>query len=139
MAKLSHGADTWRSEGLAKKYKAQASFDMPAKHKSKKDTKKWCRGKVGREHVWHRFQRRYYNWELDDYISPYIEIICQECGKEKYIKTAKSADYPLHLWVTKKGSGYEPIQVRVNGKWKPIQELRYRSGKYWCNDCGYWH
>lgn len=135
--KKEHGG--WRTHGLWLKYQSPKVNEQPIKAKSKKDTNKWCRGKKGVEHNWHRYQGRQYDWRVDDYVSPYVEIKCLECRKEKYAKTAKAAKYTLHAWVEDKSSGYEPVQVRVNGKYLPIEYTMYQKGKYWCGGCGYWH
>lgn len=135
--KKDHGG--WRTSGLWLKYQTPKVNEINKRPKSKKDTNKWCRGKVGREHEWHRYQGRKYSWELDNYVLPYVYIKCLECKKEKYVKTAKSAKYPMHLWVEDQGLGYEPVQVRVNGKYLPIDYLRYEKGGYYCYDCGVWH
>lgn len=44
------------------------------KHRSKKNTKRWCKGKVGKEHqpVWVGRQDR---------LSIWLKYTCQECGK----------------------------------------------------------
>ena len=139
MARLKRDNSSWRAHGLYKKYQEPRVVDNTTKRPAKKDTNRWCRGKVGKEHDWHRFQQKRYNWELDEYVSPYIEIKCMECRKEKYIKTAKSAVYPLHLWIDRDSQGYEVVQVKVNGKILPIDWKNFNKGKYWCNDCGYWH
>lgn len=139
MGRLKRDHSGWSTSGKWLKYQQPTIKEKTPSGRTKKDTNKWCRGKVGTEHAWHRYQRRHYNWDLDKYISPYIEIKCVECRKEKYIKTARAATYPLHLWIEDKGEGYLPIQVRVNGKFLPIDYEQYQRGKYWCNDCGYWH
>lgn len=139
MGRLKRDHSGWSTSGKWLKYQTPQVNETPTGGKSKKDTNKWCRGKVGINHHWHRFQRRHYNWELDDYVDPYIHIKCVECGKEKYAKTAKSADFPLHLDIQDKSEGYEPVQVRVNGKYLPISYLEYQKGKYFCHSCGYWH
>lgn len=139
MARLKKDHSGYRSHGLYKKYKVPTTSDPVIKHKSKKDTNKWCRGKVGVEHDWHRFQSRKYDWEVDDYVIPWSHVKCFECGKSKYQKTAKSIKFPLHLWIDHKNEGYTLIPVRVNGKLTKVDYYKYQAGKYWCNDCGYWH
>ena len=41
-----------------------------AQHRSHKDTKRWCRGKVGVKHKWARYGDRWY-----------IHDVCTVCGK----------------------------------------------------------
>lgn len=139
MGRIKRDHSGYRTSGLWTKFQHPKINDVEPGGKSKKNTNKWCRGKVGVEHKWHRYQRYHWNWELDRYVSPYVHIKCVECGKEKYAKTAKSADFPLHLEVQNISEGYEPIQVRVNGKYLPIDYLQYQKGKYWCKSCGVWH
>ena len=139
MARLKRDNSSWRAHGLYKKYQEPSIKEPSTAKRSKKDTNKWCRGKVGKPHIWHRYQAKRYNWELDKYVSPYIEIKCIECRKEKYIKTAKSADYTLHLWIDKPDNSYIPIQVKVNGKVLPIEEYQYHKNEYWCKQCRTWH
>lgn len=139
MGRLKKDHSGWRTSGIWLKYQQPTINDTQAKPKAKKDTNKWCRGKVGREHVWHRYQQKRWNDDLWKYLSPYIEIKCIVCNKEKYVKTARAATYPMHLWVEQQNEGYEPVQVRVNGKYLPIEYLEYRQGKYFCHSCGYWH
>jgi hypothetical protein len=69
--------------------------DPPAetKTKSRKDTKKWCRGKVGLEHKskWvNSFTFRYPNVPGDHSGFPGEIQICTECGK--HIKLRDRAD-----------------------------------------------
>lgn len=47
---------------------------MSTKKASKKDTKRWCKGKTGREHVWSYYKRfEFSNW---------VVFRCVNCGKE---------------------------------------------------------
>lgn len=139
MGRLKKDHSGWRTHGLWLKYQHPTASDTQAKPKSKKDTNKWCRGKVGREHEWHKFQKMKWSWRDDDYVDPYIEISCIECGKEKYAKTAKAANYPLHIYIEEKYCGYDPVQVRVNGEYKPLTLYESKHGMYYCRDCGFWH
>lgn len=50
MAKLSHDDSSWRAHGLKKRYAEWDPDATPKKKKSKKDTKKWCRGVEGHPH-----------------------------------------------------------------------------------------
>ena len=47
------------------------------KHKSKKNTRKWCKGKEGKEHktVWEKNEK--YSWSQ----SLWLIYHCKECGK----------------------------------------------------------
>src|SRR4051794_16007303 len=49
MAKISHDNTSWRASGLTKRYEEKS--DVPKRSPAKKaDSKRWCKGKVGREH-----------------------------------------------------------------------------------------
>ena len=52
--------------------------DEIPKHRSKKNTRKWCKGKEGIEHkpIWQEDKKR--NWIA----SVYLQFVCQVCGKE---------------------------------------------------------
>ncbi len=140
MGRLKKDHSGWSTSGKWLKYQQPTIAEQPAKGKNKKkDTNKWCRGKVGVEHEWHTYNKKRYNWEVDDYVWPYKEIKCVVCRKEKLIKSANSASYPTQLWIDDKNEGYEPVQVRVNGKYLPINYLEYQKGKYWCKMCGVFH
>lgn len=139
MGRLKKDHSGWHTSGLWLKYQAPKVNERPVKGKSKKDTNKWCRGKVGVEHKWHRYQAKSYNWDADDYVSPYIYIRCSECRKDKYAKTAKTANYPLHLWIDDNNTGYELVQVRINGEYSPLDYYKYLKDKYWCKECSRWH
>lgn len=134
MAKISHGADTWRSEGLAKKYKEQASFEtLKNKHKSKKNTRKWCKGKVGVQHDLIRYFK-YYGWTSKR--SKYIQCRCKVCGKEFY---NKSSSIPLIIELDNKDGKSYPIQVKVNGIANPIDYRLFHDENLWCEHCQEWH
>lgn len=140
MAKLSHGADTWYSEGLLDKYKAQIASEQEPKHKSKKDTKKWCRGKVGVKHEWHRKQRTRWDWDTDEeYVSPYVEVWCVNCHKQAYKRFGNAVfNMPLHIAVIEKSRAYA-IQVKVDGKAIPMPAEWFYKPSHYCNYCGKWH
>ena len=43
----------WQENALERRdFRATKNGPEVAPHRSKKDTRRWCRGKVGREHVW---------------------------------------------------------------------------------------
>lgn len=50
----------------------------------KKDTKRWCRGKVGQEHIFKPFDK--YPWMSTARFFRYTICKCDRCGKEKYLK-----------------------------------------------------
>ena len=139
MGRLKQDHSGWSTHGKWLKYQQPTISEKPLAGKSRKDTNKWCKGKVGVEHTWHRYQYKRWNDERLAFTRAYIKIKCIKCRKEKYIKTARGANFTLHLFITDMDEGYVPVQVRVNGKILPIAYAQYRRGKYWCNDFGYWH
>lgn len=140
MGRLKKDHDGYRTSGLWLKYQTPQVNERNIPPKSKKNTTLWCRGKVGREHTWHRFEQMRWNDEIWDFLGKTIEIRCVDCGKEKYIKTAKAAGYPLHIWVDQKYCGVDPVQVKVNGEYKPLTHFDFkRGGHHYCWRCGYCH
>lgn len=68
-----------------------AELDDTRPHRSRKNTRKWCRGKVGTEHVFKRLP-----WsERPNGLSLPLGLmdewwavdLCQSCGKQKLIET----------------------------------------------------
>jgi hypothetical protein len=59
------------------------------KHKSKKDTKRWCAGHIGREHdyQWVVDERFDYAWIISGTRTPadkqWYVLKCSQCGKQK--------------------------------------------------------
>jgi hypothetical protein len=51
-------------------------------YRSRKDTKRWCRGKVGVLHDY-RWNRRRYSWRANDFVE---EEICRVCGRHGRIR-----------------------------------------------------
>lgn len=72
--------DSWRLRGLKRRNERQTKIpDVRALSGSKKDTKKWCRGVVGREHS---PQCRSYNETKNYKLSNEWKIlVCTKCGK----------------------------------------------------------
>jgi len=132
MAKISHGGNTWRSEGLVKKYKAQVSFDTPTnKHKSKKDTRKWCRGKIG---IQHEIRRYFYRVGWENKRTNWIRSKCINCDKEF---RSKNSSIPLIIELDYEDGKSYPIQVKMNGIAIPINYQLFQGGHY-CNACQIW-
>ena len=140
MARLKRDHSGYHSYGLYAKYKQPSISEKPNGNRlKKKNTNKWCRGKIGTEHKWHSYQQKRWSDERWAFMNTYIEIKCVECRKEKYIKTARAAIYPFHIWIDHQNEGYQSIQVKVNGKILPIAEYQYHKDRYWCKECGTWH
>lgn len=74
MARVKKDKKSYRAEGIWKR-----DFVLPpeeTKHQSKKDTKKWCKGKVGREHdsVCVR--------DAGNFAGPSYTLLCKVCKKK---------------------------------------------------------
>lgn len=50
------------------------------KHFSHKDTKSWCGGKAGREHIPY-WESKSYFWTDDDRHNKHEQMVCMVCGK----------------------------------------------------------
>lgn len=141
MARLKRDHSGWHSHGLYKKYQDPKIKEAPVKQKSKKDTKKWCKGKVGVEHDLIRTFYRSYNhgrqYDFDYYngkLMKYIECSCVTCGKTFYRPNNKS----IRLVIPVRSDGVRmPIQVKVDGKAVPIDPMAY-SSHHWCSACQMW-
>jgi len=126
--KRDHGG--YHSSGLWIKYQQPAVVERNV-HKSKKDTNKWCKGKVGKPHDFvqtlHRSKYEAFTW---------YTCKCNTCGKQVYKKRVKSL--PLKIQVEgSSGIRSFPIQVKVNGKAIPIDPRRFTEDFCW--QCMEWH
>lgn len=133
MARLKHDHSGWRSHGLYKKYQSPAVDEAAHSRKTKKNTRKWCRGKVGTEHV----LRRYFwhtGWESKR--TNWIRSKCVVCGKEF---RNKDKSIPLTIELDERDGKSYPIQVKVNGIAIPIDYKMYHDGRHWCYACDEWH
>lgn len=54
------------------------------KYRTKKNTKKWCKGKVGREHEYS--DKEFIGLEYRGKIYGLIRISCDKCGKKGFSK-----------------------------------------------------
>lgn len=112
MGRLKRDHSGWRTSGLWLKYQTPTVNEVQ-KHKTKKDTRRWCRGKTGVEHDWHRYQNKRYDWEIDGWFDPWIRIECQSCKKKMYKRMAKTSHLPLHLFIESDYEYYE-VPVRIS-------------------------
>lgn len=81
--RLKECSNSWRASGIKRRDKRHAK-EAPEIEKPKsatKNTKRWCLGKVGREHVmkWEPFRRL--GFAIRDKYKSYVHK-CQKCGKE---------------------------------------------------------
>jgi len=131
MAKLKRDHGGYHSSGLWTKYQQPHVVEPTARKAKKKDTKKWCKGKVGVEHKWVQTLHRS---RYDRY--SYYTSKCDTCKKVIYQKRVKSQ--PLKIEVEgSSGIRSFPIQVKVNGKAIPIDPRRFTEDFCW--QCMEWH
>lgn len=82
--RLKEDKTSWRAGGIIKRDNNQdKSVDGPCKPKGKKkDTKTWCRGKVGKKHKlgWRVCKRfSHHVWREK---TPVMEMACETCDKQ---------------------------------------------------------
>lgn len=132
MGRLKRDHGGWHTSGLWLKYQQPTAKELPLKNRAKKDTNKWCRGKVGVEHELHQRIHLRFN------SSTWYKTWCKNCRKELHKKRVKSL--PLHVEVKQGASSRAfPIQVKVNGKAIPIDSRLYEDNSYYCEQCEQWH
>ena len=135
MGRIKKDHSGYHTHGLWKKYQQPSVEDKPAKHRRKKNTKRWCRGKVGSEHALvRRFKR--YGWPSRR--SRYTYTVCTSCRKE-FFRT-KNDGAPLEIEIDESNeSVVYPIQVKVNGEAAPIDYRKFQEDRYYCAACEEWH
>jgi hypothetical protein len=79
--------DAYRLSRSGAKRAAEREREEP-RHRSSKDTKRWCRGVVGREHEWADAERRY-----GHRVVLYIQA-CRRCRKERGREAGRRARRP---------------------------------------------
>lgn len=135
MARLKKDHSGWRSHGLHKKYQQPAINEPVIKHNKKKNTQRWCGGKVGREHDIYRHYHFSRGWDWDKYFRNWIEASCRTCGKKFWRKNDTSL--PLEIPIDGEYAEPLPIQVKVDGVPLPIDPQRYIGD--WCPFCNLYH
>jgi len=71
MAKISRDDTSWHASGVkTRDARHTKSPEETGRHQSKKNTKKWCRGKIGKEHTG--------EWRDKGYCHI---LTCTKCGK----------------------------------------------------------
>lgn len=92
---------SWQESANRRRDERHTVADIRPPGGSKKDTKRWCRGRVGREHK--PECRTYSEHKRVGYGPDWRLLICAECGKEldRYmpIRWFKTKD-PVPTWVT---------------------------------------
>lgn len=132
MGRLKKDHSGYRSSGLYTKYKSPSVNEKPIQHKSKKNTIKWCKGKIGVEHVAERY---FYHFRWTNKRTNWIMTRCIVCRKEL---NRKDNSIPLRIELDDADGKPYPIQVKVNGLAVPI-DYRLHDNKYhWCSGCQEW-
>ena len=131
MAQIKRDHGGYYSSGLWIKFQQPDTSinDDPKRKSKKKDTVKWCKGKVG---VKHHFYQTLWKSRWSDHV--YYNTECSVCKKEVYKKRIKSL--PLHYEIQQESKIY-PVQVKVDGVAVPINHLAWTH--YWCGGCKEWH
>lgn len=137
MARLKRDHSGWNSSGLYQKYQQPKIDEMVLKVKNKKDTKKWCRGKIG---VKHDLQRHFHYTTWFNKRTNFIRVECINCGRKSH---TKDTSIPLRIDLDEYDGVSYPVQVKVNGKPIPftycqLQSLDLRKWHY-CEYCKDWH
>jgi len=82
------GSSSYRQAGREKKQRVLADGRQVPKHRSHKDTKRWCKGVEGREHDWTVEEWKHdRNWRARGVQSDrhHSVIICRNCRREREI------------------------------------------------------
>lgn len=74
--RLKEDSSSWKGMGL--KAKLEPVPEEPVRH-SKKNTRKWCKGKVGTMHDFYLFKSDYFHW---GYEVRFLDFRCSGCGKQ---------------------------------------------------------
>lgn len=134
MARLKRDHSGYRSFGLYEKYQQPSVNEQPPKHKSKKNTSKWCRGKVGEEHQLYRY---FYHSGWNGKRTSWVRSSCKKCRKEF---NTKRTDIPLHIEIDESNHGIKfPVQVKIDGKALPLDYRLFKEASYYCWQCEEWH
>lgn len=138
MARLKRDHSSWTGAGLFRKYQQPAIDETIRVSRKKKNTKKWCRGKVGVEH---RLERYFWRRSWQSVRAGWVRTRCVNCRKE-----FNSNDKSVPLRIELDDSDYRatyPIQVKANGKAIPfdyceLENLRLQYW-HWCERCEKMH
>jgi hypothetical protein len=78
--RLKEDSTSWRSSGIIKRDARHggAVDGIISRGGVRKDTWKWCKGIIGREHVWEREITRSIGG------TKMTQMVCQSCGKQDY-------------------------------------------------------
>lgn len=131
---------SWHAGGvIARDARHEKSPDNTAKHLSKKNTKRWCKGKVGREHQgeWVRYYELKHdggrmgkcNWRI---------FVCKRCQKHL------NRSYPWGFVRNPKGPGWlmvdpeaEPTEKATCKCGRQAEGVKAGDAVYFTCTCGY--
>ena len=81
MARISYDDTSWKAGGIIRRdFRHTAVDDQPRKWPAKKDTRKWCKGHVGRKHDFKPRQQQFGRWIFHS-------EVCQNCKKIIYVRS----------------------------------------------------
>ena len=81
MARIGRDHSNWAAGGVMRRdFRNTLIDDTPKKWPAKKDTRKWCKGHVGREHDFKPLHERFVHWVLHS-------EVCQNCKKKVYVRS----------------------------------------------------
>lgn len=113
--RLKEDTDSWRASSIVKRDFKHGNYKIPEQnlYHSHKDKVRWCKGKVGHEHVLHR--------EVVGHHYRYTKVVCSNCRKEFYSnKKEKNVHLPLHAYIETDWAWYR-IPVRLSdGTYKDL-------------------
>lgn len=73
----------WKERSVKRRDDRQAKApEIRAPGRSNKDTKRWCRGKVGREHKPECVDYNKWKNQASNFATGWKVLLCSECGKE---------------------------------------------------------
>lgn len=83
--------------------------DVEPRHRSRRETSQWCRGRIGMEHQWHR---------LDSYT-----VFCQDCAKQRW--QSKDPSLASQVKALRESAGFtqEALAERISVSVERIKEL----------------
>lgn len=76
--------DSWAYGGVKRRdfRHAHDEPEIPAHNGKRKNTKKWCKGKEGREHIPVRKAKVWTNRQTGEERLLYTTVVCEKCGKK---------------------------------------------------------
>lgn len=110
---------------MSRKYK-QLAEEVDPKHRSSKDTKRWCKGRIGVEHatVW---KDHWYNFEARSSkrgLASREELACVECGRQFDTRRKEWSSGKLIAALRElKNLSIEELSVEAELAWDKIRDI----------------